>query len=152
MRRKEKVITDRNEILNVLASEKICRIAFADGKTPYLVPVNYGYKDNALYVHSAKEGRKIEIIKENNTVCFEIEHDVQIVRADNACRWTTLYTSIIGYGRAELVTDTPSVMNALDVIMKQQSGQETWSYDEAILKNVAIIKITIASISGKRSA
>jgi len=151
MRRKEKTITDRNEILEILSMEKICRIAFTDGKTPYIIPVNYGYKDNTLYIHCAKAGRKIELIKKNSTVCFEIEHDVHIIQADTACRWDTLYTSIIGYGNAELVTDTSSVINALDVIMKQQSGQDGWSYDESSLKNVMIIKITVESLSGKRS-
>jgi len=151
MRRKEKTITDRNEILEILTMEKICRIAFADDKTPYIVPVNYGYRDNSLYIHCAKAGRKIEMIKKNSIVCFEIEHDVHTVQADTACRWDTLYTSIIGYGNAELVTDTSSVIDALDVIMKQQSGQDEWSYDERSLKNVMIIKIIIESISGKRS-
>jgi len=144
MRRKEKAITDRNKIMEILSTEKICRIAITDGTTPYIVPVNYGYKDNALYIHCAKEGRKIDIIKKNSVVCFEIEHDVRIVQADTACRWTTLYTSIIGYGKAELV--------ALNVIMKQQSAFEEWSYDETSLKNVMIIKIAIESLSGKCSS
>jgi len=74
------------------------------------------------------------------------------VQADTACRWTTLYTSIIGYGKAELVTDTSSVIDALNVIMKQQSAFEEWSYDETSLKNVMIIKIAIESLSGKCSS
>jgi nitroimidazol reductase NimA-like FMN-containing flavoprotein (pyridoxamine 5'-phosphate oxidase superfamily) len=152
MRRREKKITDRDEILKILASEKICRIAFADDSTPYIVPVHYGYSDNALYIHCAKEGRKIDIIKKNNTVCFEIEHDVRIVSADTACRWTTLYTSIIGYGTAAIITDTAMVVDALNVIMKQQSGHGTWNYNERDLGRVAVIKISIETLSCKRGS
>lgn len=152
MRRKEKEITDRDEILNILSSEKICHIGLADDSIPYIVPVHYGYKDNSLYIHCAKEGRKIDIIQKNSTVCFEIEHEVRIIADETACRWTTTYTSIIGYGTAELIIDRPSVIDALNVIMKQQSGREPWHYDERDLNRVAIIKISIDSLSCKRGS
>ena len=152
MRRKEKEIRDRDEILKILSSQKICRIGLADDNTPYIVPVHYGYKDNALYIHCAKEGRKIDIIRKNSTVCFEIEHDVRIIADDTACRWTTIYTSIIGYGKAELITDRPTVVKALNVIMKQQSGRAQWHYDDRDLNRVGIIKIAIESLSCKRGS
>jgi nitroimidazol reductase NimA-like FMN-containing flavoprotein (pyridoxamine 5'-phosphate oxidase superfamily) len=151
MRRTEKAITDKDEILEILSSEKVCRIALSDDLMPYVVPVNYGYENNALYIHSAKSGKKIEIIEKNDAICFEIEKDVEIVPADNACTWTTRYVSVIGCGRAELLLDHGSVTDALEVIMRQQSGREGWSYGQSQLKNVVIIKINIDSISGKRS-
>jgi len=151
MRRKEKAMTNQKEVFEILTSEKICHIALSDGTIPYIVPVNYGYKDNALYIHSAKTGRKIEMIKKNNAICFEIESDVQIVQSDTACKWTTHYTSIIGYGKAELLSEREAVKEALDIIMRQQSGRNGWKYSEEGLKKVVIIKIKIDSISRKYS-
>ncbi|MFW6137655.1 MAG: pyridoxamine 5'-phosphate oxidase family protein [Spirochaetota bacterium] len=151
MRRNDKAITDQQEIVEVLTSSKICRLALCDDSTPYIVPVNFGYKDNAIYIHTAKQGRKIEILKKNNNVCFEVERDVHIVPSDNACKWGTHYTCVIGYGRAELLSDYDSLKEALEIIMKQQSGRRGWKYKEKNLKRVLIIKINIDSISGKRS-
>jgi len=72
MRRKDREITDPKEIEEILANNIICRIAFSDGKNPYIVAMNYGYQKNKIFLHSAKEGKKIKIIKDNNQVCFEI--------------------------------------------------------------------------------
>ena len=138
--------------MNVLKSSKICRLALADVNTPYIVPVNYGYKDNALYVHSAKSGKKIDFLKKNPLVCFEVESDVQIIASENACDWSTRYKCVIGYGRAELLYDKETVEDALDIIMYHQSGHGGWSYAEKKeLNKVTIIKITIRSLTGKRS-
>jgi nitroimidazol reductase NimA-like FMN-containing flavoprotein (pyridoxamine 5'-phosphate oxidase superfamily) len=151
LRRREKEITDRKSIVEILASGKVCRLALTDGRMPYMVPVNYGYKDNALYVHSSKSGKKIDMIQKNSTVCFEIEQGVEIVSADAPCSWNTRYTCLIGYGRAELLPDRRGKTEGLEAIMKQQSGREGWRYDEKLLEEVAVLKITIDSVSGKRS-
>ncbi len=71
MRKKEREITDIREIEQVIAGADICRIGFVDGDEPYIVPVSFGYEDNAIYFHSALEGRKVNLIKKNSKVCFE---------------------------------------------------------------------------------
>lgn len=151
MRRSEKEITDRGEILGILESAKICRIALCDGSTPYIVPVNFGYCDNALYIHSAPAGKKIDILKKNNAVCFEVETGVRVVTAETACGWTTRYTSIVGYGRADILEDRESKIEALDVLMRRHSGRDGWNYAEDKLRRMVVIKVSIDSISGKRS-
>lgn len=65
MSRKDKEITGPKIIEDLLRTADIVRIAMIDGDEPYLVPLNYGYQNNALYIHCAKEGRKINIIKKN---------------------------------------------------------------------------------------
>jgi uncharacterized protein len=79
MRRAEKEITNRGEIDSILSKATVCRIGFYDQRTPYIVPMNFGYSDNCLYLHSAPQGKKIELLKRNPLVCFEVEHDVAIL-------------------------------------------------------------------------
>jgi len=66
LRRKEKEITNRNEIEEILTHNTICRIALSDNNIPYLIPMNYGYKENKIFLHSAGTGKKIEIIYQTN--------------------------------------------------------------------------------------
>jgi len=98
MRRKDKEISDRAVIDEILRSCLICRVAFADDY-PYIVPMNYGYHENAFYFHCATEGRKIDLIKKNNHVGFEIEEGHEVVKSDVSCKWATKYRSIIGMGK-----------------------------------------------------
>ena len=62
MRRKDKEIKDKKEIESIIKRAKVCRIALSDNNMPYIIPVNYGYKNNCIYIHSASEGKKIDII------------------------------------------------------------------------------------------
>ena len=72
MRRKDREVTQKEELIEILDSCKTACIAMIDGDIPYNVPLNYGYEfkgdDLILFFHCAKEGRKIDIIKNNNRV------------------------------------------------------------------------------------
>ncbi len=75
MRLREKEITDRQEIEQILKKEKVCYLAMADGDTPYAIPTAFGYANGHIFMHSSKEGRKIEVIKKNNKVCVTVHTD-----------------------------------------------------------------------------
>jgi nitroimidazol reductase NimA-like FMN-containing flavoprotein (pyridoxamine 5'-phosphate oxidase superfamily) len=76
-----------------------------DNDIPYIVPLNYGYFENAIYFHSAPLGRKIDILKRNNKVCFEIEYASELIKRELACDWGTKYRSLIAYGTIEIISD-----------------------------------------------
>lgn len=67
MRRKDREISSREEIIKIIREEGICRLAIKDEPYPYIVPMNYGIEIGGeqinLYFHSAIEGRKIDLIK-----------------------------------------------------------------------------------------
>jgi len=152
MRRKEKKITDIKEIEAIIQKAAVCRLGFAVDNTPYVVPVNYGFEDNCLYIHCANVGRKLDMIKQNNTVCFEMDVDAEIKEGgQSACNWSTTFRSVIGYGKAFLVEEVEQKRKALDIIMRHYSDKTFFEYQNDVLKNVVIIKITITSLSGKRS-
>lgn len=152
MRRQEKKITDIKEIEAIIQKAEVCRLGLAVDNTPYVVPVNYGYKDNCLYIHCAKEGRKLDMIRQNSTVCFEMDIDMEITGRDkSACNWGTAYRSVIGYGKASLIEDFEQKKKGLDIIMKHYSDESSFEYRQNAVENVAVIKIEITGINGKRS-
>ena len=151
MRRKEKQISDPSIIKEILENNRICRVAFVDGNVPYLVPMNYGYKDKTLYLHSALEGRKIDILKKNQNVCVEITDSVEIKSSDMACKYTTSFRSLICNGKIHSVDDIKKKIEGLQIIMKQHSGREDWDIPERAAQNVLVLNIKIESLTGKIS-
>lgn len=149
MRRKDQEIRDKAIIESIMRKEMVCRIALSDNNMPYIVPMNFGYKNNSLYLHSAKEGKKIEIIKNNNNVCFEIDTDHELIKSEKACSWGMKYRSVIGFGKAHLIDNSEEKRRALDIIMEHYSSKSSYDYLEKEIDNVAIIKIEIESIIGK---
>lgn len=151
MRRTEKEITNRREIDFILSKATVCRIGFNDRDAPYIVPLNFGYSNNCLYFHSASEGKKIELIKRNSLVCFEVDIDHEIINTGIPCKWSSKYASVIGYGKASLVTDPTQKKDALNILIDHYSHGESCTFPEKNLKEVTIIKIEINQMTGKKS-
>lgn len=150
MRRKEREIVEQKEIEKIISKAAICRIALSADDQPYLVPLCFGYRDNTLFFHSATKGKKVEMMQENPRVCFEIEGETEIIKADKACNWGMRYTSVIGYGNAVFVDDTEAKSAALDVIMSQYAS-EKWEYPPKNLARTLVFKVEIEYMTGKTS-
>ncbi len=151
MRRNEKEIKDTKEIDRLLSRASVCHIAMTEGVHPYIVPVNFARENNELYFHSAKTGRKIDILKKNPHVCFEVDIPGGLVENELACRWGMKYKSVIGFGRAYFIESREEAKKALDLIMKKYSGRDFFSYPDEEMDKVLLIGIKIDSLSGKRS-
>ena len=150
MRRKEKEIKDIAAIEDVLRRAFVCRLGLCEDNRPYVVPLCFGYKDNALYIHCGPEGKKLEIIRKNNNICFEVDIDDKLIKTERPCRWGLNYKSVIGFGKAVLVEDIESKRKALDIIMRQFSA-DTFEYPEEAVQKTTIIKVEIESMTGKQS-
>jgi len=151
MRKVNQEIKDSAIIEQILSSAVICRIAIADGDVPYLLPFNYGYRDRSIYIHSALSGKKIDLLKKNNSVCFEIEQTAKVIPKEKACKWATLYRSVIGYGTVEIITDFKRKQRGLEIIMAQHGAPDLIEFEPKNLKEMVILKLTITSITGKQS-
>ena len=150
MRRKDKLIEDKAIIEEILSTALICRIALFDTEYPYILPMNYGYYEHVLYFHGAAEGRKINLIKQNNKVGFEITHSHKVLEDEVSCNWTTKYRSIIGAGTIEIITNFEEKKKGLDIIM-QQHGKKENSYKDKVVERVVVFKLTINHLSAKQS-
>jgi nitroimidazol reductase NimA-like FMN-containing flavoprotein (pyridoxamine 5'-phosphate oxidase superfamily) len=151
MRRKEKEIKDEKEIISIIQKAKVCRIGLSENNKPYIVPMNFGYRNDCLYFHCAKEGRKIDIIKKNNKVCFEIDIDHEIINTNRPCNWSSTYTSVIGNGKASIIEADALKKEALNIIIDHYSPGTTYDYPDDQVKKVSIIKIKIEDMTGKKS-
>lgn len=150
MRRKDREITDREEIEAILRAAQVCRIALADGNGPYIVPMSFGYEDGMIYLHSAPVGKKIAMIRTNPQCCFEVDECTGIVKGNDPCSWGMRYQSVIGFGRATILTDPEEKKHGLNSIIRQYHGGTHDFSDEAV-KNVAVIRIEIDSMTAKTS-
>lgn len=150
MRRKEKEIVDPERIGQILRDAKILRLGLSVNDQPYIVPLCFGYAGRTLYFHCAPEGRKLDMIRKNDQVCFEAESDFEFVAGDEACTWSVKYRSVIGFGIADVVTEPEAKRQALDVIMRQYSDKSFQYTDQAIAKMV-VIRVRIESMTGKES-
>ena len=151
MRRRDKEITDITEIESIIKRAKVCRIGLSENNFPYVMPLNFGYKDKCLYFHSAKKGKKIEILKQNNNVCFEMDIDHKLKESDSPCDYGMKYSSVIGYGQAFFIEDIEGKREALNILMKHYSDKHSFNFNERMIKRLVIIKVEINQMTGKKS-
>jgi nitroimidazol reductase NimA-like FMN-containing flavoprotein (pyridoxamine 5'-phosphate oxidase superfamily) len=144
--KKGREIRDPKVIESIISRANVCRLAMCDEGLPYVVPLCFGYEKGALYFHSATVGRKLEILKKNPKVSFEMDIDWELVRSGDRCNMR--YRSVIGFGDASLIEASEDKRNALDLIMRHYH-QEPFAYPQATLKRTAIIKVEIEEMMGK---
>ena len=150
MRRSEREITSPAEIEAILLRARVCSLGLNDEGKAYVVPVNYGYEAGCLYVHSAKEGRKIDALRRDNHVAFAIYTDDEVVEAEKNCGWGMKYRSVMGVGRASLLNGQEEKEKALGIIMRQH-GSSSMEFDPSQVEKVLIIKVEIESMTGKKA-
>ena len=154
MRRSDREVTEFTDILSIVEKCEVLRIALIDGEKPYLVPLNFGYEADGdsltLYMHSAGEGRKIDIIRKSPEVCFEMDCSFQLVKADSPCNWTGEYESVIGEGQISILEDPEAKKHAMDAIMKKYGFEGMPEYNPAALARTALLKIEVRQMTGKR--
>lgn len=154
MRRKDREVTEMSEINDILSLCKTCHLAMIDEAMPYVIPLNFGYELNGetltLYFHSAKEGRKIDILKKNNQVCFEMCCEGEPVFArETPCNSGYYYSCVHGFGNAEFVTEPSEKCEALTAIVRQQAGFSP-VFTEAQANGVCVYKVVTVDFTGKR--
>jgi uncharacterized protein len=151
MRRFDKEIKDTAIIEEILHRSELCRIGLLDGNEAYIVPLNYGYADGFLYFHSAPVGRKIDLIRKNNKVSFEITFLSEILTGEKPCNWTSRYRSVMGTGTIEILDDRESKISGLDIIMLKYGAEGYQVYDDALLGRMVILKLQIMAMAAKQS-
>lgn len=156
MRRREREVTDRAEMLDVLKSCDVCRIGLVDTTTnppeAYVVPMNFGVEDDGgltIWFHCASEGRKIELIKRGGIAAFEADCRHELVPGGSACEWTYRYASVIGKGRITIVGDAEKP-HGLDMIMAHYGGAGGHKYHERAVSAVTVLRLDVTEITCKR--
>ena len=153
MTRREREITDIEEIRGILDRAKIVHVGMVDGNRPYVVPMNYGYTLNdgklTFYLHGAMRGRKLDVIRANPNVFVELDTDIVPFEGEVACKYGLCYSSVMGEGVAEIVEDTELKKEALSIFMKTQTGKD-FEFNDKMVSVVSIIKINISEFTAKK--
>lgn len=153
MRRQDRRITDPAVIRMVLDKCRTLHLGLVEDGRAYIVPLNYGWTEEngryILYAHSATEGRKIDLIRGGADVGFEMETGVEYFDADTACGWGNRYESIIGEGRATLLSTPEEKRQALAAIMAHYSARRDYTFEDAMVDLVQVIKIDVTALSCK---
>lgn len=151
MRRTDREITDRQQIDQILRSNTVCHLAMVDDGLPYVVPMTYAYDGRCLYFHSARECRKIDVLRRNGRVCFSVYDSFMPAGADRACRKATRYRSVIGTGTASVLGAHEEKITALDLLMEQVYGPGARNYVPEQVEKILIIRVEIDALTAKAS-
>lgn len=151
MYKKEKEIHNPALLEEILSENIVCRIALVDGDNPYILPMNYGYTENTIFLHTAPLGRKLDIIAKNNKVCFEVTDSIDIILGERGCDCGTKFRSVVGFGRIYPVSEPQDKIDALKILMHQHTKKTEWDFDPKIVEKTMILKIEIESLTGKMS-
>ena len=152
MRRSDREITDSSEILSIINDCKVIRLAMLDEQgLPYIVPLNFGCRFEGgaftFYCHSAKEGRKIDLLRRDPRVAFELDCRGELETADRACGYGYYYASVTGSGTAEFL-EGEEKLDGLSALMRHMAGRED-RFTEEQARGVAVLAIRVRSLSAK---
>lgn len=153
MRRKDREVKDINEIKSIIDKCRVCHLAMVDNGAPYVVPLSFGYSLDdgtlTLYFHSAGEGRKIDVLKKNAAVCFEMACEGRIGLFEDPCNSGYYFQSVIGFGRAEFIEDAAEKRGALALLMKRQTGGD-YVFTDKQADTVCVFKVISSEFAGKK--
>ena len=140
------------EIIKILDNSKVLHLGMVDGDEPYVVPMNYGYtlEDGKLtiWLHGAKRGRKLDVMRANPKVFFEMEYGITPFEGEIACKYGITYSSLMGRGVAEIVEDIEEKKSALSFLMKTQTGKD-FEFEDKMAAVVSIIRIDVSEYTAK---
>ncbi|HNQ66972.1 MAG TPA: pyridoxamine 5'-phosphate oxidase family protein [Bacteroidales bacterium] len=137
---KKFLITDLQEIEKIITNAKVCSLAMISENKPYCVPMNFGYDDGIIYLHGAPEGKKFNALKENPDVCisFYTDEALNIVHENVACSYSMKYKSVVASGSVVFVDEIEEKVRILNIIMKNYSGRDNFTYSKPALQNVSV--------------
>ena len=153
MRRADREIPEISLIEEIIQKADVCRIALADENVPYIVTMNFGYTGipgQKLFFHCASTGRKLDMIRKNNYVCFEMDTDHTVYGGEKGCDWGMKFSSVVGYGNISIVTEREAKIKGLNCIMAHYGGEKEYTYDENVLLRTTVLCLDIKEMTGKR--
>ncbi len=155
IRRTDRAVTEFAEVEQIIQNAKILHLGLIDGNFPYIVPLHYGYEYNSdtqhwiFYMHGAKVGHKLDLIRTNNHACIELETDVELDSGEDIpCRYGSFYSSVIGQGMVSIVSDFVEKKHGLELLMKNQTNR-VFAFTETMVHSVAVIKVDVAEYTAK---
>lgn len=154
MRRADREVKDLETIQSILDQCKTCHLAMVEDGMPYVIPLSYAYEVKeeilTLYFHSAKEGRKLDILRKNSAVCFEMCMEGEPIYAkETPCNSGYYYASVHGFGEVVFVEDTEEKCRSLSLLMKHQADTDV-VFTKEQASGVCVYKVVTKDFVGKQ--
>ena len=153
MTKRERQIFDIEQIRAILDTAKVLHLGLAVEGEAYVVPMNYGYLLEegklTLYLHSALRGKKLDMIRANPKVFFELDCDRVPFESQMPCQYGLAYSSVMGKGTAVLVDDVEEKKRAMTCLMKTQTEKD-FTFEDRLVSMVAVIRIDVSEYTAKK--
>jgi len=150
LRRKNRQMT-KEEAYEILDREQYGTLSTVDkDNNPYGVPLSYAVIDGDIYFHCALEGYKLDNIKHNNNVVFSVVGGDDPTYQEH--NFTTIYESVVAFGKAEIVENKEDQIAALKVLCEKYLPEFMNHFEEDIslsLPACLVVKINVEHITGK---
>ncbi len=149
---KSREITSLAALEEIIVRCSYCTMAMVDKHNhPYVLPMNFGYANGVVYLHSAPEGKKVDILHNNNHVClaFSTDHALRHQHEEVACSYSMKYRSVLVFGKVEFVQDPAEKRNVLNILMKQYTGRDDFRYNDPAIRNVLVYKVVADKMEGR---
>jgi uncharacterized protein len=148
---RHRFLTDPAEMEEIIRKCQVCHVAMTDDEgMPYVLPFNFGYADNTVFLHSAQEGKKIRILKQNPNVCIEFSTDYLLrYQSENVgCSYTMKYRSVLVYGKVEFVEDPDEKVRIMNTVMKNYAPGN-FVFNPPSVREVCCWIVRIEKMEGK---
>ena len=154
MRRKDREIAGRDGIEAILREADACRLGFAAGNEPYIVTLNFGYEWEAdlprLFFHCAREGRKLDMMRLNPRVCFELDVGHELETGPAPCDYGMKFASVVGYGRLRELEDEAERLRAMELLARHYGWSGTGEFKPGPVSATCVLALEALEIAGKR--
>lgn len=152
MRRADREIGAFAQKLEILRRCSVIHLAMMDDQGLYSLPLSFGCQVEGegltLYLHSAREGRKVDILRAGCPVAFSMVSAAALAAGKTPCSYSCHYESLVGSGFAEEVTDVQEKCRALSAILRHQAGVDA-DFTEVMAEPVAVFRIQVKELTGK---
>ena len=153
MRRAEREVTDRGQLLEIIGRCTCCRVAFSDPEGAYIVPLSFAFvpgQPDRFYFHGAKTGRKASLIAQKPKVGFELDCAYELVAGQSGCQYSCRYQSIVGTGVIGEVQDMEEKKQALSALMQQYEPSRSFAFTDEQAQAVAVYRLDVTAMTGKQ--
>ncbi len=145
-------ISEKREMQDIITKSQVCWLAMADAEgSPYVVPMNFGFDGDYVYLHGAQFGRKMNILKKHPRVAvnFSVDHQLRYQSEHVACSYSMKYRSVLVEGEVEFIDNRDEKVKSLHIIMAQYSSR-AFKYNEPSLKEVCVFRVSTEKMTGRK--
>jgi nitroimidazol reductase NimA-like FMN-containing flavoprotein (pyridoxamine 5'-phosphate oxidase superfamily) len=156
MRRVDREVSGRDELRALIEKADACHLAFAVDDQPYIVTMNFGCEWPGdlpvLYFHCAREGQKLDMMRRNPRVCFELDGEHELTTGSSPCDWGMKYASVVGYGLLSEIADEGERRRGLDLVMRHYGWGGDGAYQAGPMRSATVLRLVVSELSGKRKS